>query len=101
MLPGDFTNSYLLGVFDGDGWITIDQRKQSLHYILGFISASSPFLERVAQKITEALDLPLAHLGTVNKGRTFTIRYGGRGAVLISKWLHRDLPGLARKRIPA
>jgi len=99
-LPGDFINSYLLGVFDGDGWITIDQRKRIPHYILGFISGSSPFLDRVAQEITEALDLPLAHLGTVNKGRTFTIRYGGRSAVLISRWLHRDLSGLARKRIP-
>lgn len=99
-LPGDFINSYLLGVFDGDGWITIDQRKQTPHYILGFISGSSPFLERVAHEITEALYLPLAHLGTVNKGRTFTIRYGGKSAVLISQWLHRDLPGLARKRIP-
>ena len=99
-LPEAFVNSFLLGVFDGDGWITIDQRKRIPHYILGFISGSSPFLDRVAQEITEALDLPLAHLGTVNKGRTFTIRYGGRSAVLISRWLHRDLSGLARKRIP-
>ncbi len=99
-LPPYLINSYLLGVFDGDGWITIDQRKQMPHYILGFISASSPFLERVAQEITEALDVPLAHLGTVNKGRTFTIHYGGKSARLLSGWMHRDLPGLARKRIP-
>jgi hypothetical protein len=99
-LPSYLINSYLLGVFDGDGWITLDQRKQTPHYILGFISASSVFLERVALEITHALDAPLAHLGTVNRGHTFTIRYGGKSARLLSAWMHRDLPGLARKRIP-
>ena len=32
--------------------------------------------------------------------RAFTIRYGGKSALHMSEWLHRDLPGLARKRIP-
>lgn len=100
VLPANFINSYLLGVFDGDGWITIDRRKQLPHYVLGFISASSSFLEHTAQEIAAALDVPLAHLGTVNQGHTFTIRYGGKSAKLISEWMHRDLPGLARKRIP-
>jgi hypothetical protein len=99
-LPVKFINSYLLGVFDGDGWITLDKRKALPHYILGFISASPTFLERAAQEIKDTLDVPRAHLGTVNDGRTFTIRYGGKSARLLSEWMHRDLPGLARKRIP-
>lgn len=99
-LPSNLVNSYLLGVLDGDGWITIDQRKPTPYYIIGFISASPTFLERASQEIANALNIPPAHLGTVNKGGAFTIRYGGKPAILISNLLHRDLPGLARKRIP-
>jgi len=98
-LPETFVNSYLLGILDGDGWITIDRRKYTPYYTIGFISASPTFLERATLEISAALDLPQAHATDVNK-RAFSIRYGGRSAVLISKWLHRDLPGLARKRIP-
>ena len=99
MLPGDFINSYLLGVFDGDGWITIDKRKPMLYHIIGIISASPTFLQRAAQEIAAAIDVPLARLSAVNH-RAFTIRYGGKSAILMSEWLHRDLSGLARKRIP-
>jgi len=98
MLPRDFINSYLLGVFDGDGWITIDKRKPVLYHTPGIISASSTFLERAAQEIAAAIDVPLVRLSAVNQ-RAFTIRYGGKSAILMSEWLHRDLPGLARKRI--
>jgi hypothetical protein len=63
------------------------------------MSASPTFLERAAQEINAALDVPLARLSPVNK-RAFTIRYGGRSATLINDWLHRDVPGLARKRMP-
>jgi hypothetical protein len=98
LLPGIFVNSYLLGVFDGDGWITIDKRKPTLYYTIGIISASPTFLERAAQEINAVIDVPLARLSAVNQ-RAFTIRYGGKSAVLISEWLHRDLPGLTRKRI--
>lgn len=98
MLPGDLINSYLLGVFDGDGWITIDKRKPTPHYIIGIISASPAFLERAAQEIVAAIDVPLVRLSAVNQ-RAFTIRYGGKSAILMGEWLHRDLPGLTRKRI--
>lgn len=99
MLPGSLINSYLLGVLDGDGWITIDKRKPMLYYTIGIISASPTFLERAAQEINAAIDVPLVRLSAVNQ-RAFTIRYGGKSAILMSEWLHRDLPGLARKRIP-
>jgi hypothetical protein len=98
LLPEAFVNSFLLGVLDGDSWITIDRRKLSPHYTIGITSVSSDFLERAAQEINAALDVPLAHIGKNNTA--FAIRYGGRSAALISEWLHRDLPGLDRKRIP-
>ncbi len=70
-----------------------------MYHTIGIISASPMFLERAAQEIAAAIDVPLARLSAVNQ-RAFTIRYGGKSAILISQWLHRDLPGLARKRIP-
>jgi hypothetical protein len=33
---------------------------------------------RAVRRLAGVIDVPLAHLGTVNKGRTFTIRYGGK-----------------------
>lgn len=97
-LPRHLINSFLLGVFDGDGWITIDQRKAMTYYTLGFISGSLPFLKRVVQEVNAAMNLPLINIGTVN-GRAYSIRYGGKSAKILSEWLHRDLPGLIRKRM--
>lgn len=98
-LAAAFINSYLLGILDGDGWITIDKRKQTTYYTIGLMSASTSFLERAAIEISAALDVPIAHLSSVNN-RAFTIRYGGKGAVLVINWLHSNVSGLARKRIP-
>jgi len=98
-LPTSFINSYLLGILDGDGWITMDRRKHTPYYTIGFMSASPPFLERAAHEITEAINIPLAHLN--HYPTAYAIRYGGQKAVLLNDWLHRDLPGLERKRIPA
>ncbi len=75
-------NSYLLGILDGDGWITIDRRKQTPHYVTGFISASPAFPEQAAQEINKAIGIPLARLGRVNTA--FSIRYGGHSAILLS-----------------
>ena len=97
-LPSNLVNSYLLGILDGDGWITIDRRKLTPYYTIGFMSASPAFLERAAQEISSILDISPANLSAVNH-RAFSIRYGGRSAVLIDAWLHRDLRGLDRKRI--
>jgi hypothetical protein len=97
-LPETFVNSYLLGILDGDGWITIDRRKHTPYYTIGFVSASSAFLERAAQEISAALDVSAARVDKLNTA--FSLRYGGRTATLIGGWLHRDLQGLARKRIP-
>jgi hypothetical protein len=98
MLPSHLINSYLLGILDGDGWVTLDRRKHNPYYTVGIMSASLGFIERAAQEITKALDIPLAHPNMVNNC-VFTLRYGGKKATLIDEWLHRDLPGLERKRL--
>jgi hypothetical protein len=91
--------SFLLGVYDGDGWLTVDKRKVVPYYIVGFTSASRAFLEQVAQVISEAAGVPLARI-SLNGRSAFAIRYGGRYARIVSEWLHAELPGLARKRLP-
>lgn len=92
-------NSFLLGVYDGDGWLTVDKRKVNPYYIIGFTSASRSFLEKMAQVISEAAAIPLARV-SLNGRSTLAIRYGGRYARIVSDWLHAELPGLARKRLP-
>ncbi len=98
LLPEAFVNSFLLGILDGDGCLMTDKRKLSPHYIISITSASPAFLEQTAHKINAVLDVPLAHIDKNNTA--FAIRYGGKSAALISEWLHRDLAGLDRKRIP-
>jgi hypothetical protein len=98
-LPEALANSFLLGVYDGDGWFTQDKRKQTPYYTVGIMSASVPFIERAAQVISAATGVPLANLSQVNH-RAFSIRYGGQRAIAVHDWLHANLPGLARKRIP-
>jgi len=100
MLPLEFVNSFLLGIYDGDGWLTADKRKRNPYYIIGIISASIPFINRVAEVISDATGVPLARLSPVNQ-RAYSIRYGGQRAITVHDWLHADLPGLARKRLPA
>lgn len=96
-LPMHLANSYLLGVFDGDGWITYDRRKKNLYFSIGFTSASKPFLERVREVIHEAVGVPSIKI--VDNNSAYRILYGGASASAVHEWLHRDLPGLARKRV--
>src|SRR5260370_12759323 len=64
-LPEAFVNSFLLGVFDGDGWITIDKSKPTPHYIIGIIPASPVFLKQAAQELNAANHRPLPPLLTM------------------------------------
>lgn len=96
-LPMHLANSYLLGVFDGDGWITFDRRKKNLYFSIGFTSASKPFLERIREVIREAIGVPSINI--VANNSAYKILYGGASASAVHEWLHRDLPGLARKRV--
>jgi hypothetical protein len=97
-LPEHLANSFLLGMFDGDGWIVPDKRKQQPYYVTGLISGNPAFPARVAEHIALGTGLPCPQVCKV--GRAWTVRYGGSRALLVNEWLHRDLPGLARKRIP-
>lgn len=98
-LPDHLANSFLLGVYDGDGWLTTDRRKRTPYYIAGILSASQAFIEQAALVIHRATGCPLARPSSVN-GRALAIRYSGQNAHTLTLWLHRDLPGLPRKRIP-
>src|SRR5260370_12281192 len=59
MLARDFINSYLLGVLDGDGWITINKRKPILYHTIAITSASPMFPDLPAHAIPAPLTLPL------------------------------------------
>jgi hypothetical protein len=97
-LPPELANSFLLGVLDGDGWIIPDKRKAKPYYVIGIISGNPIFPGQIARVIEDATSISSPQVCHV--GRAWSIRYGGRRAEVVSEWLHRDLPGLARKRLP-
>jgi hypothetical protein len=97
-LPAELANSFLLGVLDGDGWIVPDKRKAKPYYVLGIISGNPVFPGQIARVVEDATSISSPQVCRV--GRAWTVRYGGRRAEVVSEWLHRDLPGLARKRLP-
>jgi hypothetical protein len=97
-LPQELANSFLLGVLDGAGWVIPDKRKSTPYYVLRVISGNAVFPGQIASVITTATGLSAPQVCRV--GRAWSVRYGGRRAEVVSEWLHRDLPGLARKRLP-
>jgi hypothetical protein len=97
-LPLDLANSFLLGVLDGDGWMIPDKRKPAPYYVLGVISGNPIFPGQITEVITAVTGISAPQVCRV--GRAWSVRYGGRRAEVVSGWLHRDLPGLARKRLP-
>lgn len=97
-LPPELANSFLLGVLDGDGWTIPDKRKAKPYYVTGIISGNPTFPGQIARVVEHATGISSPQVCHV--GRAWTVRYGGRRAEVVSEWLHRDLAGLARKRLP-
>jgi hypothetical protein len=97
-LPVEFANSFLLGVLDGDGWIIPDKRKARPYYQIGIISGNPIFPGQIARVVEDTIGISSPQVCRV--GRAWSIRYGGGRAEVVNGWLHHDLPGLARKRLP-
>jgi hypothetical protein len=97
-LPRELANAFLLGVLDGDGWVVPDKRKSKPYYVLGIISGNPIFPGQIARVVDDVTGISSPQVCRV--GRAWTVRYGGSRAEVVSEWLHRDRPGLARKRLP-
>lgn len=95
-LDEELTASYLLGCYDGDGSICTDKQGP----IWDLYSASPDFLLAAHDAILRhtGMELPRPR---ISRGRTYVLRLTGKRVAVLDRWLHADLPGLARKRLAA
>jgi len=98
LLPERLAASFILGVFDGDGYLGYDRTQR--YYRWSVVSASRPFLEAIQERILVGAGVQIrGPYGVSNGSRALSIQYTGPKTHLIDAWLHADVPGLARKTI--
>jgi hypothetical protein len=103
-LPTHLARPFVLGYFDGDGFITSAITRtggKSYHYhYLGICSGSHGLLLDILDVVQESSGVrmggPWRRAGT----ECYTVRMSGQRARIIDEWLHSDGLGLARKRLP-
>lgn len=98
-LPSFFAREFILGYFDGDGFITYNERPNRRYPYLGFTSGSSSLLASIADVIEQHTNIKAG--GPWRRGITGThiIRFAGNDAFIVDKWLHASGLGLKRKRL--
>ena len=98
-LPASFAREFILGYFDGDGYITYQEVSNKRYPYLGFTSGSFNLLASIVDVIEQHIDVRLG--GPWRKGITggYFIRVSGNNALIVDKWLHASGLGLKRKRL--
>jgi hypothetical protein len=94
-LPSHLDNSYICGYFDGDGSLGL---KPMLRWTI--VSGNPAFLKKIQERVQ-------AHLGITIGGpyrdkrhdSAYSIILTGKLVRVLDEWIHRDVPGLARKRL--
>lgn len=98
-LPPSFAREFILGYFDGDGFITYHERPNRRYPYLGFTSGSFNLLVSIADVIERHTGIRLG--GPWRKGITsgYIMRVSGNDAFIVDEWLHTSGLGLKRKRL--
>lgn len=93
-LPQVFDNSFICGYFDGDG---------HLNPVRGpywtVCSATAGLLDVMRERISDATGVRMSR--TYRQTSIWAISKYGEPVRALDAWIHRDVPGLARKRIPS
>lgn len=98
-LPASLAREFILGYFDGDGFITYHERPNRRYPYLGFTSGSSNLLIRIADVTEQHTGIRLGGPWRLRVTGTYLIRSSGNSAFVIDKWLHASGLGLRRKRL--
>lgn len=99
-LPSTFAREFILGYFDGDGFITYHERPNRRYPYIGITSGSRDLLVSIADVIEQYTGIRPG--GPWRKGilsGAYQIRASGNSAFIIDKWLHTSGLGLKRKRL--
>jgi hypothetical protein len=94
-LPPDLEGSYVCGYFDGDGSL-----RARPPYRWAVVSGSPQFLTEMQVKIGERIGVRAGGPYRDRRHRAcWSLVQTGEPVREIDAWLHRDVPGLARKRL--
>jgi len=98
-LPSSFAREFILGYFDGDGFITYHERPNRRYPYIGITSGSSNLLTGIADVIEQHTNIRPGGPWCTNNTGAYQIRASGNNALAIDEWLHRSGLGLKRKRL--
>ena len=98
-LPDCYAREFILGVFDGDGFITSYQRGDTREPYVGFTGGSLQLLTKIIDVIEQQTGVRIAGPWAKLGSKAYAIRVGGRRAYIVDQWLHASGLGLARKRL--
>ncbi|HEU5199876.1 MAG TPA: LAGLIDADG family homing endonuclease [Ktedonobacterales bacterium] len=98
-LPDCYARAFILGLFDGDGFITYDQHGNTRVPYVGFTSGSPQLLTKIIEIIEHQAGVRIAGPWPKGNSKAFLIRVSGHKAPIVDQWLHADGLGLSRKRL--
>jgi len=98
-LPSSFAREFILGYFDGDGFITYHERINRRYPYIGITSGSSNLLVCIADVIEQYTGIRPSGPWRMGVTGTYSIRASGNSALIIDEWLHTSGLGLKRKRL--
>jgi hypothetical protein len=98
-LPSGLARDYILGFFDGDGYITHTISNGYRYEIWGLVSGSPDFLRDVAAIVLQQSGIKLSGPYAKSGTNSSVLRAMGKRATQLDKWMHQNGLGLARKRI--
>lgn len=98
-LPTYFAREFILGYFDGDGFITYHERPNRRYPYIGIVSGSYSLLVSIADVIEQHTSIRLGGPWKKRESEAYRIRASGNSAIAIDKWLHASGLGLKRKRL--
>lgn len=99
-IPAEYDNSFILGCFDGDGSLSFTKptNKHRRYPQWKLASGSRGFLLEVQRRI--AINTGIAIGGPYREGGILTLATNWGKVTPVDAWLHADMPGLTRKRLP-
>jgi hypothetical protein len=93
----DFERPFLLGYFDGDGFVT-ESRTRAYVYGRWALLGTREFLTEAMRFVADAVGIRPRRVRRA-AGRIHLLQISGADALLVDQWLHQDGLGLARKRL--
>lgn len=99
-LPEEYINSFILGVFDGDGCLHNKIKKRyNTHQSTVSIVGSYKLMYYLNEKISEHTGVKLRKLKKAHNSDIFNIRYEGR--IIVKKvldWMYKDSPFFLKRK---